>query len=49
MMQDKDRHDYWDQWEKLFEVAAAFQGLLPGAVLIMRISSDGKRLLPLSN
>jgi hypothetical protein len=33
-MQDKDKHDYWDQWEKLLEMAAAFQGLLPGAVLI---------------
>ncbi len=32
MFPDKD--GYWDQWEKLLEVAAAIQGLLPGAVLI---------------
>lgn len=32
MVEDKER--YWRLWEKLLEASAAFQGLIPGAVLV---------------
>jgi len=27
-MQDKDKNDYWVQWEKILEVADGFEGIL---------------------